>query len=88
MFDGAVKIEFICDLGLAVKNPVPLNQGVLGHFYFEIIGEEEPLNIYGKVAHCKSHPEDESQFLVYFSFFGIHKHALTVCLHSCPRNRG
>ncbi|MGE0763860.1 MAG: hypothetical protein AB7N80_11330 [Bdellovibrionales bacterium] len=67
------KLEKISDLGLAIRNPVRLTEGLLAHFYVTFPGDDHPTDLWGKVIHSDPHPERQHEFLVYFSFFGIRK---------------
>ncbi len=70
-------IEKINDLGIAVRNPVPLVPGLLGHFYFSLPGLDEEFSVYAKAMHSEAHPEYPLEFLVYFSFQGIDRLTLS-----------
>lgn len=71
------KIDRLSDVGLAIRNPVPLQKGLPGHFYIQLPGEKTRLEVRAKVFKSEPHPEYPGLFLVYFSYFGINKAALT-----------
>lgn len=70
-------IEDISDVGIGIRNPMALKPGLMGHFYFEFPGDEETIEIYGKVQRSTPHPEIEKQFIVYFTFVAISRDILT-----------
>ncbi len=71
------KVDRLSDVGLAIRNPIPLRKGLPGHFYITLPGEKNRLEFRGKVFRSEPHPEFPGQFLVYFSYFGLSKTALT-----------
>ncbi|RME17622.1 MAG: hypothetical protein D6797_02155 [Bdellovibrio sp.] len=71
------KIIFLTDLGLAISSPVPLKEGIIGHFYFKLPGRDETLDLYARSLVSKEDPENPKSFTTYFSFFGAHKHPLS-----------
>jgi hypothetical protein len=72
------KLDRLSDVGLAIRNPVPLKKGLPGHFYITLPGEKNKIEIRAKVLRSDPHPEIPGQFLVYFSYFGIPKATLTL----------
>ena len=71
------QIEKISELGVAVRNPIPLKEGVAAHLHFKV-PETSPyggqiLDVFARVFHCEKHPEARGIYLVYFGFFGIEK---------------
>src|SRR5262249_8081706 len=72
------KLDRLSDVGLAIRNPVPLKKGLPGHFYMILPGEKARLEVRGKVFRSEPHPEFPGQFLVYFTFFGLAKSSLTA----------
>jgi hypothetical protein len=80
--------ERINDVGLAIRNPVPLRKGLLGHFFLDInpAKDADPLEIFAKVQFCEPHPEYTNEYLVYFYYFGITKKQLTEIRGFLSRN--
>ncbi|USN48450.1 MAG: hypothetical protein H6626_05005 [Pseudobdellovibrionaceae bacterium] len=72
------KIVKLSDLGFVVDNAVPLTNGVGSHFYFRFPGHEETIEVYAKSIASKPNPDTKGRYWVYFMFFGIHRHALTM----------
>ena len=72
-----VKLDRLSDVGMAIRNPVPLKKGLPGKFYLLLPGEKNRLELSGKVMRSEPHPEYPGQYLVYFGFFGLPKVALT-----------
>lgn len=72
-----VKLDRLSDVGMAIRNPVPLKRGLPGKFYLQLPGEKNRLELRGKVIRSEPHPEYPGQSLVYFGFFGLIKNALT-----------
>lgn len=72
------KLDRLSDVGLAIRNPVPLKRGLPGHFYVTLPGEKTRLEIKGKVLRSEPHPEYPGQYLVYFSYFGLNKNGLSA----------
>jgi hypothetical protein len=68
-----MRLERICDLGFAMSNPFPLTPGTLGHFYFRFPGQKPLLDVHGKVFFSHPHPDRPTEYLVYFTFFGMSK---------------
>lgn len=66
-------MEKLSDVALAIRNPVPLVPGLLGHFFIDLPGEKTSLETFGKVIKSEAHPEHPNEFLVYFSFFSLRK---------------
>jgi hypothetical protein len=82
------KVDRLSDVGLAIRNPVPLRKGLPGHFYIALPGEKARLEFRGKVFRSEPHPDYPGQYLVYFSYFGLNKNALTTIrrvLSKAPR---
>lgn len=82
------KVDRLSDVGLAIRNPIPLRKGLPGHFYITLPGEKNRLEFRGKVFRSEPHPEFPGQFLVYFSYFGLSKAALSTIrrvLSKAPR---
>jgi len=82
------KVDRLSDVGLAIRNPVPLRKGLPGHFYITLPGEKNRLEFRGKVFRSEPHPDFPGQHLVYFSYFGLSKIALTTIrrvLSKAPR---
>lgn len=71
------KIDRLNDVAIAIRNPVPLKKGLPGHFYVTFPGEKNRSEIYGKVLKSEPHPDFPGQYLVYFTFFGLHRNVLT-----------
>lgn len=71
------KLDRLSDVGIAIRNPVPLVRGLPGHFYINLPGEKNRLELKAKVFRSMPHPEIPGQYLVYFSFFGIDKNQLS-----------
>ncbi len=70
-------LDRLSEVGLAIRNPIPLRRGLPGHFYLQFPGDKTALEIWGKVLRSEPHPKLPGQYLVYFTFFGIPKPALT-----------
>ena len=83
-----VSIEKFSDLGFAVTNPVPLEVGTPGHFYFRFAGQKNLIDVHGKVTHCLPHPEKAKEFLIYFQFFGLYKNSLKEIRAYLARDTG
>lgn len=71
------KVDRLSDVGLAIRNPVPLRKGLPGHFYITLPGEKTRLEFRAKVFRSEPHPDFPGQYLVYFTYFGLSKVALT-----------
>jgi len=71
------KVDRLNDVALAIRNPFPLRKGLPGHFYIQLPGEKDRLEIRGKVLRSEPHPEFPGQHLVYFSYFGLSKASLS-----------
>ncbi len=67
------KMDRLSDVGLAIRNPIPLRKGLPGHFYINLPGDKNRLEIRAKVFRSEPHPDFPGQFLVYFTFFGLNK---------------
>ncbi len=67
------KMDRLSDVGLAIRNPIPLRKGLPGHFYIQLPTEKTRLEIRGKVFRSEPHPEYPGQYLVYFTYFGLTK---------------
>lgn len=72
-----VKVDRFSDVGLAIRNPVPLKKGLPGHFYIQFPGEKDRLEVFGKVMRSEPHPEFPGQYLVYFSYFCLSRNGLS-----------
>ncbi|HMN68643.1 MAG TPA: hypothetical protein PKC28_08895 [Bdellovibrionales bacterium] len=72
------RIDRLSDVGLAIRNPVPLRRGLPGHFYLTMPGEKTRLEVRGKVLKSEPHPEYPGEFLVYFTYFNLAKADLTL----------
>lgn len=79
------KLDRLSDVGLAMRNPVPLKKGLTGHFYVTLTGEKNRLEVRGKVFRSEPHPEYPGQYLVYFNYFGLSKNDLTMIRRSLAR---
>ncbi len=81
-------MDRLSDVGIAIRNPVPLRKGLPGHFYINLPGEKARLEFRGKVFRSEPHPEFPGQYLVYFTYFGISKNSLSAVrrvLSKAPR---
>ncbi len=65
------QVDFLSEVGLRVRNPVPLVTGLAAHFYLTLPKEPEPLSLFAKVTDTSPHPNVPGQFLVEFHFFGL-----------------
>lgn len=72
------KIDRFSDVALAIRNPVPLKHGVVGHFYLTLPGEKTGIEMLAKVFRSMPHPEYPGQFLVYFTYFALNKNSLSM----------
>lgn len=72
------KLDRLSDVGMAIRNPVKLKSGIPSKFYLQLPGEKGRLQILGKVLRSEPHPEFPGQFLVYFTFFSLHRNDLTA----------
>lgn len=72
------KLERLSDVGIAIRNPVPLKKGTAGQFYINFTEEKALVEIRAKVIRSEVHPEYPDQYLVYFSYFGISKTTLST----------
>lgn len=79
------KLDRLSDVGLAIRNPIPLKKGLPGHFYVQLPNEKTRLEIHGKVFRSEPHPEYPGQFLVYFSYFGLPKGDLSMIRRSLAK---
>jgi len=82
------KLDRLSDVGLAIRNPIPLKRGLPGHFYLTLPGEKTRLELRGKVFRSEPHPEFPGQYLVYFTYFGLAKTDLSMirrALSKAPR---
>ena len=79
------KLDRLSDVGLAIRNPIPLKKGLPGHFYVQLPNEKTRLEIHGKVFRSEPHPEYPGQFLVYFSYFGLPKADLSMIRRSLAK---
>ncbi len=67
------KMDRLSDVGLAIRNPIPLRKGLPGHFYIMLPTEKARLEIRAKVFKSEPHPDYPGQYLVYFTYFGLNK---------------
>lgn len=65
------KLERVSDVGIAVRNPLPLSAGIRAKFYFTLSGQKDLIRLFAKAIRSIPHPEVSNQYLCYFSFFGI-----------------
>ncbi len=72
------KIERLSDIGLAIRNPIPLKEGLIGHFFFTLPGQKDNFDVFAKVIRSDPHPEMEKTYVVYFSFFGVSRTQITA----------
>ncbi len=82
------RVDRLSDVGLAIRNPVPLRNGLPGHFYLQLPGEKSKIEVHAKVFKSIPHPEYPDQFLVFFTYFGLNKNALSQirrALSKAPR---
>lgn len=80
------KVDRLSDVGLAIRNPMPLKKGLPGHFYLQLPGEKLVLELRGKVLRSEPHPEVPGQFLVYFTYFGLSKSDLSAIRRSLSKS--
>ena len=66
-------MEAYSDVGIAIRNPVPLKQGTPAKFFFRFRDETEYTGVYGKVLNSTEHPQHPNESLVYFAFFALNK---------------
>lgn len=76
-------LERLSDMGFAIKNPVGLKDGILGHFYLRIPSPvrhkpDKTISFYAKAIKSTPHPSDTEAYLVYFTYFGVAKDVLTT----------
>jgi hypothetical protein len=67
------KLEKFNDIGLAVRNPLPLSHGIRAKFYVQLPGEKEIIRFFAKAVRSVPHPTLPQQYLCYFTFFGMRK---------------
>ncbi|MGZ3723902.1 MAG: hypothetical protein ACXVA9_13255, partial [Bdellovibrionales bacterium] len=79
------KLDRLSDVGLAIRNPMPLKRGLSGHFYIMLPGEKTRLELRGKVFRSEPHPEFPGQYLVYFTYFGLPKADLSMIRRSLSK---
>lgn len=72
------RVDRFSDVGLAIRNPVALKKGVVGHFYLTLPGEKTGIEMQAKVFRSLPHPEYPDQFLVYFTYFALNKNSLSL----------
>lgn len=65
------RVEKISDVGIAVRNPLPLQTGTRAKFYMTLPGEKETIRFFAKSIRSEPHPEYPDQYLCYFSYFGL-----------------
>lgn len=80
------QLELLSDLGIAVRNPVPLKENLLAHFYIYPKDEPNPIAFWGKVILSEPHPTIKNEYLVTFSFFGIEKSVHTKIKNILSKN--
>ena len=80
------KLDRLSDVGLGIRNPVPLKRGLPSHFYLMLPNEREAIEVKGKVLRSEPHPDHPGQFLVYFSFFGLTKASLVLIRRSLQKD--
>lgn len=73
----SVRLDRLSDVGLAIRNPLPLKKGLSAHFYFRLPGEKEELSVFGKVIRSEPHPDSPDHHLVFFSFQALERAHLT-----------
>ena len=66
-------IERLSEVGFAIRNPVPLNPGVLSRFKFKLSVDGDTITTLARSHHSLPHPERPGEHLVHFYFFGISK---------------
>jgi hypothetical protein len=71
------KLDRLSDVGIGIRNPIPLKRGVPAHFYVQIPGEKEYLSLFGKVFRSEPHPDFPGQYIVYFNYHGLSRNDLT-----------
>lgn len=71
------RLEKISDVGLAVRNPLPLQSGIRAKFYVQLPGAKETVRFFAKAMRSEPHPEHPGQYICYFSFFGVRKKDIT-----------
>ena len=79
------KMDRLSDVGLAIRNPMPLRKGLPGHFYIQVPGEKARLEIRAKVFRTEPHPDFPGQYLVYFTYFGLAKSDLSTIRRSLSK---
>lgn len=72
------RLERLSDLGFAIRNPIGLQEGLTAHFHLTIPISPDPLDIHAKVMKSKRHPENPSQYLIFFSFLAPPKEYITI----------
>lgn len=83
-----VILEKFSDLGFAMANPLPLDVGTPGHFYFKFAGQKTLVDVYSRLTHCLPHPTRPNEYLAYFSFFGLSKNSLKEIRAYLSRDSG
>jgi len=71
------KLEKFNDIGLAVRNPLPLTPGLRAKFYVQLPGEKEIIRFFAKAVRSLPHPSVPNQYLCYFTFFGVRKNEIS-----------
>lgn len=71
------KLEKFNDIGLAVRNPLPLTPGLRAKFYVQLPGEKEIIRFFAKAVKSVADPNVPNQYLCYFTFFGVRKNEIT-----------
>lgn len=67
------KLEKFNDIGLAVRNPLPLMPGLRAKFYVQLPGEKDIIRFFAKAVKSVPHPNLPQHYLCYFTFFGLRK---------------
>ncbi len=67
------RLEKFSDVGLAVRNPLPIRSGIRAKFYMQLPGDKDTIRFFAKSIRSVPHPELKDQYLCYFSFFGLRK---------------
>ncbi|MCB0365886.1 MAG: hypothetical protein H6624_07135 [Bdellovibrionaceae bacterium] len=64
-------IERISEVGMAIRNPVPLNPGVISRFKFRVPTSPDTIITLARSHYSTNHPDLPDQQLVHFHFFGM-----------------
>jgi hypothetical protein len=71
------KLSGISDVGIAVRNPLPLQSGIRAKFYVTLPGDKEVTRFFAKSLRSIAHPQYPGEYLCYFSYFGLRKKELS-----------